>query len=116
MGGAQLCWECDRATGGCSWSRRFIPVKGWTAKPTIIRDDSETYGTVIKSYHITKCPLFKADKKRRITCAELGKALGVSSKTVHCWDEQTLIDKAEQKGLHITIERVKENRAFYITK
>ena len=38
----QLCWTCQNAVGGCSWSNgSFTPIKGWTAEPT--------------SYHYSKC-------------------------------------------------------------
>lgn len=53
-----LCWSCARFCGNCSWSADFKPVKGWEAKPTIIRSDGmdET-----ESYHVINCPLFKDD-------------------------------------------------------
>jgi hypothetical protein len=54
-----LCWECARATGGCSWSREFIPVKGWKAKKTKIKD--ERYYRYYSSYLVLKCPLFVPD-------------------------------------------------------
>lgn len=40
----QLCWHCEKATGGCSWSKSFTPVEGWTAKPSG------------NSYRIKACP------------------------------------------------------------
>lgn len=50
-----LCWSCQNAvptaTTGCCWSRNFIPVKGWEAKPN---PDME-------SFRIKKCPLFKEE-------------------------------------------------------
>ena len=27
-----LCWHCEKTCGGCSWSRKLIPVEGWEAK------------------------------------------------------------------------------------
>lgn len=30
--GDTLCWECRNATGGCSWSKKLKPVKGWTVE------------------------------------------------------------------------------------
>ena len=50
----QLCWQCQKATGGCPWSDNFKPVEGWVAKPTIIKDSARD----IKTYKIKKCPLF----------------------------------------------------------
>ena len=35
-----ICWDCQRAiadpTIGCSWSRHFHPVEGWTAEERLI--------------------------------------------------------------------------------
>ena len=50
----QICIFCKKACGGCSWSRRFIPVRGWDAIPTIIKN---TNGD-IPSYKINTCPQF----------------------------------------------------------
>ena len=52
-----LCWDCKRATGGCSWSARLKPVKGWTAKET--KKDSP-----FSSYIVEDCPLFERDAIR----------------------------------------------------
>ena len=43
----QLYWTCAKACGGCSWSRSFEPVKGWTA----VRSRKYSDG-----YRIKKCP------------------------------------------------------------
>jgi transcriptional regulator NrdR family protein len=58
-----LCWECKRATGFCSWSREFEPVKGWKAVPTTINSDSKGRTPVIESYEVKKCPLFEKDER-----------------------------------------------------
>ena len=50
----QLCWDCVKATGGCSWSRNLKPVDGWIAKQ-VKRKDGET------TYKITSCPQFIHD-------------------------------------------------------
>lgn len=50
----QLCWQCKKACGGCSWSKCLIPVVGWTAKPTIVKDSTGDF----PSYKIKKCPEF----------------------------------------------------------
>lgn len=42
-----LCWSCKNYCGGCSWSREFKPVKGWTAKETN------------QGYLVLKCPKFE---------------------------------------------------------
>jgi hypothetical protein len=54
----QLCWKCQKACGGCSWSAEFKPVKGWTAQKTKIRVQS---GRHIKSYEIIDCPEYVPD-------------------------------------------------------
>ena len=51
---AQLCWRCKNACGGCSWSRSFIPVKGWTAEHFVVKDSEGDFD----SFKITKCPKF----------------------------------------------------------
>ena len=38
-----LCWKCERACGGCSWSADLIPVDGWDAIPTKIAADRGYY-------------------------------------------------------------------------
>lgn len=47
----QLCWDCAKATGRCSWSRTLTPVKGWYAVPSAKPGCS--------TYHIVDCPLFE---------------------------------------------------------
>ena len=48
----QLCWRCKKACKGCSWSRDFKPVKGWTALPSKNYPDG---------YRIISCPEFESD-------------------------------------------------------
>ena len=51
----QLCWDCIHAVPdgkhGCSWSRSFKPVEGWTATESIKAD--------FDTYKVSKCPKFK---------------------------------------------------------
>lgn len=58
-----ICFDCQRACGGCSWSRNFEPVLGWEAKPSKLHSAGgrkrEVWG-----YHITACPLFLRDARR----------------------------------------------------
>lgn len=51
----QLCYKCKNATGGCPWSDNFLPVKGWDAEPTVIKDS--IIGD-IPSFKIKHCPQF----------------------------------------------------------
>ena len=46
----ELCFLCDKACGGCSWSRDFTPVAGWTATPTRINPGGGAAPT--DSWHI----------------------------------------------------------------
>lgn len=54
-----LCWRCKNAVPGpetgCSWSRGFIPVQGWTAQETKIR---VVGGGTIDSFLVLECPEF----------------------------------------------------------
>ena len=55
MAKEQLCWSCQKACGGCSWSSCFQPVEGWKAEKV----HRKTYD----SYRIEKCPEYVSDKK-----------------------------------------------------
>lgn len=59
-----LCWTCKKAVGGCSWSRSFRPVEGWTAKKTLIRLSPCQKEDVIESYQVIACPEYEKDDKR----------------------------------------------------
>lgn len=52
--GGTLCWECIHAVPdkdhGCSWSRDFIPVDGWTARKS---------KGLQASYTVIYCPEFE---------------------------------------------------------
>lgn len=72
---SQLCWLCDKACGGCSWSKDFTPVPGWKAKPTkLVRYVEATRKKVYTdSYAIQECPEFeiaKEFKDRVVLCSE----------------------------------------------
>lgn len=51
----QLCWSCENACGGCSWSSCLKPVKGWEATPVVVKDSEGD----IYTYKITGCPQYK---------------------------------------------------------
>lgn len=46
-----LCWDCAKACGGCSWSAKFIPVKGWKTRANGKGED------------VVACPKFVGDAK-----------------------------------------------------
>ena len=50
----QPCWTCKNACGGCSWSRDFKPVEGWTAEKTFLPSNGEC----AESYKIISCPKY----------------------------------------------------------
>ena len=51
-----LCWDCKRATGGCPWSDKLKPIKGWKAI-AIGKTTSRPYST----YLVEECPGFVRD-------------------------------------------------------
>ena len=48
----QLCWTCKKACKKCSWSKDFIPIKGWDAKVILVKDREGSF----YSYQIKGCP------------------------------------------------------------
>lgn len=61
-----LCWTCQNACCGCSWSQSFTPVEGWEAKPTKIRLVPLAKGGLeyIESYKVISCPNYIPDEER----------------------------------------------------
>lgn len=57
---ATLCEVCDKACGGCSWSKKGVqkPVAGWDAIRNDLRDAGE-------SYIVLSCPEFVVEEKNR---------------------------------------------------
>lgn len=60
--GAQLCWTCKNACGGCSWSSRFEPVPGWTAVAVAMRYKDKNIRDM-ETYSITACPEYAEDAR-----------------------------------------------------
>ena len=58
----QLCWDCKRACGGCSWSRNFTPIAGWDAEETTICVQNRSEGR-ISSFYIRDCPQFIREER-----------------------------------------------------
>ena len=50
----QPCWNCAKACGGCLWSDEDLPVVGWIAEKTMVKDEEGQFS----SYNIKKCPEF----------------------------------------------------------
>ena len=55
----QPCWTCKKACGGCSWSANYIPIPGWVAEPTIIKNSLGDGKGDLRSYKIISCPEYK---------------------------------------------------------
>lgn len=53
-----ICFECANACGGCSWSRDFEPVEGWTATPTKVKVCYVRKKVWEDTYKIDDCPEF----------------------------------------------------------
>lgn len=82
-----LCWKCKNAVKGCCWSKNFIPVPGWLAIPTKIKQYAvglNGYKT-IDSFRVVKCPKFEPDEKSDF---ELALELGVSLRTIQRWKQK----------------------------
>lgn len=70
----ELCFNCQNACGGCSWSAldpatnkpKYEPVPGWTAKKVMLKV-GYAHGKVtwVQTYHIKACPQYTPDRKRR---------------------------------------------------
>ena len=75
-----ICIDCKKACGGCSWTEwdaekrgvRFEPVEGWTAEEVDLLSyifRGKRYTT--KTYHVMACPLFERDDERMSDQREL---------------------------------------------
>lgn len=70
---ANICIDCKKACGGCSWSEvdpstgaiRFEPVPGWTAQKSKLLSGSNRDGSgrYVDTYSIKACPLFEQESK-----------------------------------------------------
>ena len=79
-GSTNICFDCQNACGGCSWTEfdpgtkrpRFEPVPGWTAEPVLLNVGGMRGGArLIETYHITNCPQFVKDNPRTSGAGEL---------------------------------------------
>ena len=112
-----LCWDCQRACGGCSWSQSFTPVDGWEAQPTKIKCGRRGF---ISSYLVTACPLFIPDKaeltvadKAGLTIAEAANILGVKVDTMRAWRARGILSrKLEEHGRLDLLEKLKVMRNY----
>ena len=80
QGKTNICFDCQKACGDCSWSAldpvtlkpQFVPIPGWTATKVVLKTGhpGKPYA-LTETYHITKCPEFVPDKKRKSASLEL---------------------------------------------
>lgn len=60
----QPCWSCTKYAGGCSWTRKFEPIPGWDAVPTVKSGSCRGNGVkyaAIETYEIRHCPEYEDD-------------------------------------------------------
>ena len=79
-GTTNICFDCQKACGGCSWSAidpktekpAFKPVPGWTAeKVSLIVGSWNNHKTIVETYYVKDCPEFVPDKQRYSHFGEL---------------------------------------------
>lgn len=68
--GTNICIECQKACGGCSWSKSFEPIEGWTAKKCHLPMVGRNSVTYIETYYITACPEFEQDGRKVVDIDE----------------------------------------------
>lgn len=59
-----ICWTCQNALGGCSWSKTFKPVEGWKAERKDIKNRTGKMTTYTESYKVISCPEYIEDEPR----------------------------------------------------
>ena len=79
-GETNICFDCERACGGCPWSQYdddkkrtgFKPAPGWTAEEVMYPVQHWDKGIRwVRTYHITDCPLFVRTPDRKTPGGEL---------------------------------------------
>ena len=88
---ASLCWYCEKAVGGCRWSRYFQPVQGWKALSTVLYHGKGEAG--MKSYLVLDCPEFAADIKEESSNRRIRQRLLARG----CYDRTAPPDLPEQR-------------------
>lgn len=76
---ASICFDCQRACGGCCWSEidpetehpRFQPVPGWTAEPSVLCSYAGKIPGWANTWRVKDCPLFEPDAPRESARGEL---------------------------------------------
>ena len=114
----QLCWNCKRATGGCSWSASGEPVENWIAEPTVVMDVEGE----IASYKIMGCPLFESDERcrfrelRRVSFRELAEIIKVNYRHLREISTDEIRRRCKREGFDIKIKDKRGRRCVYLKK
>ena len=96
-GMANICFDCQKACGDCSWSAtdpntgkpQFEPVEGWTATPVVIWTEHNKCGDrPIEGYHITAYPEFVRDDPRKVARGGGGLTLEQMEVLIRHWIER----------------------------
>ena len=107
-----LCWSCERACGGCSWSdKSFTPVEGWIAEKTIYRAKKDKFVT---SYVVKSCPLYKPLNYKQVQLDELVKLLHTTKRTFMRRTRKDKIQLANRFGYDLKIDKGDSNNEYYI--
>lgn len=81
---ATLCWRCRHAvpsaSTGCSWSRRFVPVEGWTAE----KHQQKQSGSVYETYCVISCPLCSRRTAGTVLTAARTTPAASASQSISC--------------------------------
>ena len=100
-----ICIDCQNATGGCSWSMDFEPVKGWTAE----KRNYKYHDLVVDTYYVTQCPLFVHDEEnmKKIPMKEVCKLISLP------YNKRFLVSK---KFIKSELDKVGYNAEYTVTE
>lgn len=107
----QLCWDCKKATGGCRWADRFLPVDGWEATPTKPQDRAD-------SFKIKSCPEFEADDIKIVKLKDIADILNIKLKNLYRIKLNKLKSLVKSHGLELFFyfDEEKESCSYGIRK
>lgn len=117
---ATICWSCGNCTK-CDWSKG-IPMEGWEATPTKIKNISPSTGKVYytDSFCVRKCPQFKEDV-RKVTLFQISQIIKEPNYKMHDYIKsekglERLRIKLLEFGYKLHIYRLKTKREYYVEK